>query len=273
MDKTMHEKTSYLHQKNDIGIYYCGKRENTENHTYGPEIRNHWLFVLVNKGRAVLESHGGIEFGEKDMLIMFPDDRVYYRALTEWSISWVGLYGQTVDETVKRLGITKESPIVHINVYEEIRRIFGEIYNLAEEPVSFEHDLEMINLIYNFFRALFRNRKARGNIDPTDTAIRIMDLNYNTHLSVENMAKTLYLNPIYFSRIFKEKTGMSPKRYILKKRIERAKYLLENTDFAIGEISNSVGYEDALYFSRIFKKAEGCSPKEYREKINSPRGI
>ena len=51
MDKTLSENMSFLHQRNDIGIYYCGKRENTKNHIYGPEIRNHYLFVLVKKGR------------------------------------------------------------------------------------------------------------------------------------------------------------------------------------------------------------------------------
>lgn len=58
---------------------------------------------------------------------------------------------------------------------------------------------------------------------------------------------------------------MSPKKYILHKRIERAKELLCVTDAGIFEISNSVGYEDQFYFCRIFKKMTNLSPSEYRK--------
>ena len=264
MDKTLSEKISFLHQRNDIGIYYCGKRENTKNHIYGPEIRDHYLFVLVKKGSAVLYSNDDLIFGDHDLLVMFPRSRVHYRALTDWSISWIGLYGQTVDDMINKLGITRNKPIEHINLYDEIRQIFSDIYNLSSEPSSFENDLEITKLLYEFFKYLFLNRKINRSIDPVEAAVKIMDLNYNAALSVEDIAKKLSVNSVYFSRIFKMRIGISPKSYIIKKRIERAKYLLENTNSAISEISNSVGYEDSLYFSRIFKKSVGLSPGKYR---------
>ena len=48
-DNTMFEKHTEIF-KGDIGMYYCGKRIGTKNHVYGPEIRSHFLFVLVEKG-------------------------------------------------------------------------------------------------------------------------------------------------------------------------------------------------------------------------------
>ena len=195
---------------------------------------------------------------------MFPRSRVHYRALTDWSISWIGLYGQTVDDMINKLGITRNKPIEHINLYDEIRQIFSDIYNLSSEPSSFENDLEITKLLYEFFKYLFLNRKINRSIDPVEAAVKIMDLNYNAALSVEDISKKLSVHSVYFSRIFKRRIGISPKSYILKKRIERAKYLLENTNSAINEISNSVGYEDSLYFSRIFKKSVGLSPGKYR---------
>lgn len=265
MDKTLSENISFLHQKTDIGIYCCGKRENTKNHVYGPEIRNHYLFVLVKKGTAVLNSNKNLVFGEHDLLIMFPGSRVHYHALTDWSICWIGLYGQTVDEIIGKLGINKDNPIEHIKTYDEIYSIFSRIYRLSSSQPTFESDIETINLIYGFFKYLFLNKKAIKITDPIEAAVKIIELNYNVSLSVEDIANQLSFNPIYFSRIFKKHMGISPKSYIIKNRIERAKYLLTTTNSPINEISNSVGYEDSLYFSRIFKKELGISPQKYRK--------
>ena len=56
---------------------------------------------------------------------------------------------------------------------------------------------------------------------------------------------------------------MSPKRFLLEYRIERACAMLAGTDLSIQEISNSVGFEDPFYFSRAFKEIKGVSPRQY----------
>ena len=85
--KTMQERLTDLYAKEDIGMYYCGKRINTKNHIYGPEIRSHYLFVLVDKGKAVMLSHKRLSFGKHDLLVMFPNEKIHYKrngALTGW---------------------------------------------------------------------------------------------------------------------------------------------------------------------------------------------
>ena len=52
-DETLFEKHTEIFN-GDMGMYYCGKRTGTKNHVYGPEIRSHFLIVLVEKGSAVL---------------------------------------------------------------------------------------------------------------------------------------------------------------------------------------------------------------------------
>ena len=272
MDNTLFEKSTYLHQQSDIGIYYCGKREKTINHVYGPEIRNHYLFVFVKKGNAVLHGENGdISFGDHDMLVMFPEKRVHYHALTEWSINYVGLYGKAVDDMMTQMGVTAENPIIHINCFDEIFKIFSDIYNISILPQSYKNDLEITKLIYEFFIHLFSNQKNLSNIDLVYAAVRTIDLNYNSSIKITDIASRFYITPVYLGKIFKERIGISPKQYIIKKRIERAKELLANTNLAVNEISNSVGYTDQLYFSRIFKVHCKLSPLEYRknQKLNT----
>lgn len=263
-DSTMFEKLSEIHFKNDIGMYYCGKRLETPNHTYGPEIRNHYLFVLVNKGTAILHNDKKIKFGEHDLLIMLPNERIYYEALEPWSISWVGLYGETVKEFIDLLGITPQNPIVHISLYNDIISVMEKIYE-ASKAKSYSSQLHNIGLIYEFFSVLMENSALDKKLDIINSALKIIDYNFCSPISVEQIAKNLFVDPAYFSRKFTEKVGMSPKKYILHKRMERAKELLSVTDAGIFEISNSVGYEDQLYFCRIFKKMTNLSPSEYRK--------
>ena len=83
MDSTLFQKACDLYENTDIGMYYCGKRVGTQNHIYGPEIRNYYLFVLVNKGEATLfHKNGAIKFGSHDMLIMCPGEKIHYVAET-----------------------------------------------------------------------------------------------------------------------------------------------------------------------------------------------
>ncbi|MNL58409.1 Arabinose operon regulatory protein [compost metagenome] len=77
------------------------------------------------------------------------------------------------------------------------------------------------------------------------------------------MAATLGYHRAHLSKAFKQKTGLSPKQYLLKMRLDKAKSLLTGT-LTIDQVASSVGFNDALYFSRQFRKFSGMSPSEYR---------
>lgn len=92
-------------------------------------------------------------------------------------------------------------------------------------------------------------------------------------LTVSNIAVSLYITPNYFSRLFKRVTKEGCNEYIVRKRIEKAKSLLDTTSLKVGEIAQMVGYRDTNYFSLAFKKHTGKSPTKYREEIQNPGEI
>ena len=114
---------------------------------------------------------------------------------------------------------------------------------------------------------VFQRGTIKDGQDYVYTATQIIENNLDCEISVELLSKKLHLNPSYFSRKFSERMGVSPKAYILEKKISKAKEFLLSTTFSVEEISNSVGFSDQLYFSRIFKQKTGLSPTAYREKI------
>lgn len=262
-DYTMLERHTDLYNQSDMGMYYCGKRTNTLNHEYGPLIKDHYLFVLVNKGKAELYSDKKIPFGEHDLLIMFPDQKVHYKALDSWSISWLGLYGKSVSDYIGMMNINPLNPIIHISFYNELKTIMDKIYELSAET-TFSAHTSIIGLIYEFFAVLLRCSSHNFKTDLVTSALKIINYNYCSAISVEQIAEHLSIDPSYFSRKFTQKVGVSPKRYIIDKRIERAKELLLSTDAKIFEIANSVGFDDQFYFCKIFKKYTNESPTGYR---------
>lgn len=98
-----------------------------------------------------------------------------------------------------------------------------------------------------------------------------IDEHLTENLSVSSIAANLYITPNYFSRLFKQVTKEGCNEYIVRKRIEKAKSLLETTSMRTGKIAMMVGYRDINYFSLAFKKHTGKSPTKYREEIQNFR--
>lgn len=77
------------------------------------------------------------------------------------------------------------------------------------------------------------------------------------------------LSRTHFTRLFTRATGQSPGHYIIDRRIQRAKSLLETTPMRISEIADALGYSDVYFFSRQFSTKSGVSPSSWRNQSNS----
>lgn len=81
------------------------------------------------------------------------------------------------------------------------------------------------------------------------------------------VARQLGIGYERFRKLFKEQTGLPPNQYIIQKRIDTAKSMLQNTANKIIDIAQALGYSDAFTFSKQFKKLTGKSPTEFRREI------
>jgi two-component system, response regulator YesN len=89
--------------------------------------------------------------------------------------------------------------------------------------------------------------------------------NYTQDINLEELSKSLNLNPTHLSRMFTKRFGENPSTYLINLRINKAKYLLENNpEMSVKDIAELVGYSDQNYFSHAFKKLTGISPAHYR---------
>ena len=88
--------------------------------------------------------------------------------------------------------------------------------------------------------------------------------NCGEKLSLDALAREVYLSKSYLSSMFKQETGVSLTEYITKVRIEKSKKMLLEDGVSLLTISEQCGFKDQSYFTKVFKKEVGVSPKKYR---------
>ncbi|ANY70206.1 hypothetical protein BBD42_29645 [Paenibacillus sp. BIHB 4019] len=123
-----------------------------------------------------------------------------------------------------------------------------------------ERIYDMIEITHSSIHA------ADKNLSVVEKVRRFINLSFGEHhLTREDIANQVYLNPDYLTRIFKKETGLSISDYLMHQRLEYAKKLLRTTGQSVSDIALASGYSNLSYFSTTFKKAVGVNPVEFRK--------
>ena len=119
-------------------------------------------------------------------------------------------------------------------------------------------------VIFEFIKTLLRENYK---YDFTSELKSTIEKNVsNTDFSISGFIRKIGYNIDYIRRGFKDDTGMTPREYLTKLRINYAEELLEKAEYySVGEIAVRCGFDDQYYFSRMFKKTVGVSPQKFRK--------
>jgi AraC family transcriptional regulator len=91
-----------------------------------------------------------------------------------------------------------------------------------------------------------------------------IDAAMESDLTLDAMAEVAGMNPFYFARAFRKRFGETPHRFVLRRRIERAKRLLTETEIPLVEIALSCGFASQSHFASVFHRYVGVTPGRYR---------
>ena len=83
-------------------------------------------------------------------------------------------------------------------------------------------------------------------------------------VSMKDAAASLSMSPALFIKTFREATGMTPHKWVVQRRLDKAVTFLENTDLSISEIALACGFTDQSHFARVFSAHKGTSPRKWR---------
>lgn len=155
-----------------------------------------------------------------------------------------------------------------VNLTEEKENlIVGEEKELMNRIYSYEHLTDMatdvISICCKISRLLNEQKDSYGKKQAL-RALEYIEKNYmKSDVNLNSVCSYLAMSTSYFSTLFKSYTGETFIEALTKKRMEKAKELLENTSMKSYEVAGEVGFGDPHYFSIAFKKATGKTPTEY----------
>jgi len=133
--------------------------------------------------------------------------------------------------------------------------------NTLEAKMKVEGAMQL--LLSDFFKD---TSSAHKDLSRFESVLAYIEENYNTEIPLSVLAEKMNVSTLYFSNYFKATFHISPKQYILNKRLAEGQRLLLETDMTIGEIANAVGFSSENYFSEFFTSKIGISASKYRKR-------
>jgi AraC-like DNA-binding protein len=183
-------------------------------------------------------------------------------------------YGQDTDETGRKK--TREPYLLlHGKSRQDIAAIIERILRESRKE-AYGRELMMQLLAMELLVALARGLREEWEESlrvRTGKAVELVKIardyiieNHDRDLSISDVAGYVFLSQGYFTRAFREETGMSPMTFLMQVRVQHACTLLEHEDIKVSGVAIQVGFSSPQRFNAAFRKHMGMTPMQYRKR-------
>ena len=205
-----------------------------------------------------------IDFSKNSLIFIPPNTLHDEKHYTPSKLTAIGFIIEDTDELTDFSILNKPffSQDEEKKFYNYVRRIEKEY--TAHSPFF----QEIICLYLKRLLLELSTSSTQNQADILDFIKNYIDEHFTQDIKIEDLAAKSFYSPDYFCRLFKEKFGITPKAYILEKRMSFAKKLVKKTELSLTEISNLCGFTDYVQFYKFYKKKENVSPSKVRNKNN-----
>ncbi|PYI56214.1 AraC family transcriptional regulator [Paenibacillus flagellatus] len=241
------------------------------NYSIGPKMIECYGMHFVVDGKVTLEYGAGqVVLPKNSAFCLWPNMSYRYRiapSAKPLKMMWLSLDGPQLPELLRRIGLGPAKPY-ETAVFDRTARAFvGRIHRTLREPDG--DPLHRQTLLYMLFERMSKLHADEGRDAGSDWLARSLDyfrLHFAEPLSIGEAARLAGVHRSHFTAMFHRETGLAPREYIRKLRMDKASSLLEQSSLSIGEIALTVGYADLYSFSRAFKNQFGRPPSAYKHR-------
>ncbi|WP_309119777.1 AraC family transcriptional regulator [Paenibacillus sp.] len=223
--------------------------------------------VEVNYGaNRIVLSHG-------DAFCMFPGAVYQYRYVPSekpLSMYWISFTGSLSEAMLTRIGFRESASYLKQVLTTELLLTIKNLFHPASDGPKGQ--LRLQSSLYGIFSHMMPDDERSTNKQVPQLiagSLKFMDAHYSEGINVKDVAANATLHRTYFSKIFTEHVGMSPKKYLENLKMEKSLELLQNTSYTISVISHSLGYTDPYTFTHAFTRHFGVSPGKWRKTMPS----
>ncbi|HWR23852.1 MAG TPA: AraC family transcriptional regulator, partial [Feifaniaceae bacterium] len=222
--------------------------------------------IFVESGRLFYEHEGRQYLSDCDHALFVPKGINYTLKCLEKSMSYVVNFNLASEGPCETLFSFDSGPSQRLLAQLDRMNI---IWTFRKQS----YELRCMSLLYDLL-AILDEKKPRKYLpkykyDRIACSIQYMESHFDSPgITNEALAAASEISTVYFRKLFMEKYGVPPMRYIRQKRIEKAQALLKNGYSSITGVAESTGFSSIYHFSKAFKLATGITPTEYLRQFN-----
>ena len=143
---------------------------------------------------------------------------------------------------------------------EQVGALGGELEGPAAEAYYRGRAVELLHLLTEAHGARAREALASLRARPSRPLREIMRAHFDKPLAVEDYARLTGRSVRTFRRDFRARFGVGPKRWLMERRLERARELVRDGDRSVSEVADAVGYASTSHFIEVYRGAYGVTP-------------
>ena len=236
-----------------------------------PNGRKDYFLCCVDKGKIYVRGEGKTFVVASGCVLLFrPGERQeYWYDKDEYPKNcWIHFTGSEAEHYFSQMPSGLPQKIGHsFEIGELTDKIIDEINNRlpAMELYCISYFTQIAACVARWL-ALPLLRKVNDRNDLVYKSLAYIRSNYSGEITVQELANMCYLSVNRYSYVFKELVGVSPQRFVINCKLQKAIELMTTTDINTGKIAMSIGYENQMYFSRLFKKYMGMTPTSFRQR-------
>lgn len=230
------------------------------------------MFITQGSGTFWSSKTGELPIQAGTAIVLFPGLVHDYRPDPEtgWHEYWVTLAGPFADRFWTEI-FNPANPTIRVGDNGELVGAFLAICEMVEFQGQglggrlAAKSMEIASILHQ--NTIPKRSTQDSNV--VAKACSMMAESVDETVDFEKFADSVSMSYTAFRRLFKQHTGMAPKQYLLKLRLEKSRRLLKNTFLSVEQISDTVGFSSVSYFSRFFKERTGVSPLKFRTQVES----